>query len=170
MTFLIIVLIIIALMVWNIVSLNKQWDKRYSTRNNKSELYIGTYIGGLDDVLSGSGVKVWNHNTKLRIEYEKVDNNVDFANFNKINSIKIVSKDYIKEKVSLGKVLVFGVFALGMKDSKKIYENFIQIEYKDQKDRDKIAIIDLNEKDIREIINSYNKFKKENVILERVVE
>jgi len=65
----------------------------------------------------------------------------------------------IREQVTLGRLIAFGVFALGMKKQKKDIVKYVVLEYLDEND-DKQNMI-LQSKDASLILNTINQYKNE---------
>lgn len=65
----------------------------------------------------------------------------------------------IREQVTLGRLIAFGIFALGMKKQKKDVVKYVVLEYLDEND-DKQNMI-LQSKDASLILNTINQYKNE---------
>lgn len=77
-----------------------------------------------------------------------------------IQNVEIKTETEIKEKVSLGKLMFFGILAFGMNGKEStVIKNYITIEVKDSRD-EFIIILDGKGRD-REIVNLINRVKSE---------
>ncbi|MGL4730114.1 MAG: hypothetical protein ACRCW0_00840 [Clostridium sp.] len=87
------------------------------------------YVGGLGDIDPNILLIC---KDRIRLYYD--DYNSEYIDIYKesIKSVKLESKLELKEKVNTGKLLIFGIFALGMKkDSLQEYSRFIRLDIYD---------------------------------------
>ena len=88
----------------------------------------GIYIAGLPDKLSGKDCYITLFENYIEFFFAE-DKSTHKMYMQDIKDVRIVSESEIREKVGLGKLIVFGVFALAMKNKKEEYRNLLQIEH-----------------------------------------
>lgn len=134
----------------NAVRIQGQKDK-----SNGGLLFIqsGEYLGGLDDTEGGKSVtiKVYKTNT-LHLNFGKLGMDEKIILLKDIKDIGIKSDIEIQKEISLGRLVAFGIFALGMKKQKTKVENYTIIKYNDGKKEQNIILkLTNNENFVRKI-------------------
>jgi hypothetical protein len=88
---------------------------------------------------------------------------------NKLISCNLRTDQEITETVTLGRLLVFGIFAFGMKKPKKIITKYIVINFYDESDKQQMVIIECPRYSsffidkVRECMDNYNNQLKESI-------
>ena len=123
-------LIIIGLIVvwWKYTDMTTEETLAKYKKDGEEYTIAGKYISGLSNVLSGKDAFITVCNNRI---YPLIDKEKEIY-YDKIYSAKIVGKDYIQEKYSMGKLICLGALALGTdKKTTTIYTNYLELEYED---------------------------------------
>lgn len=142
----VIAIIIIIFLFIGLIGLGEQQEQ-----DKKNEVLFrgeGEYLGGLSDTEGGK---------KFTCIFDK--NNIAFKGkltmrirISNIKNIAIKSEMQIQSDISLGKMVVFGVFALAMKNKKTVVNNYSVMNiYQHGKDQTIILRMQDNEKFVRQI-------------------
>lgn len=132
----------------------------YNNSNESNIIYqdiFCKYLGGYPDIEGGRSAKI-GILTKDFIVIQ-IGNNTKTIKKNDLINAEIMSEQSIVQNVSLGKIIAFGVFALGMKNPKTIVKNYLILTYKEN-EKEISIIIDSNNlerltRELRQVINSY---------------
>lgn len=137
-------ILIIGACVLFVIKCNNDAEKQIKNRNDyykandlKSLGRFGlSYHGGYKNAGFTENAHIEVFENKIRIELKGDAKNpfiIDrFYTYDKILDIELKTEQDIKESISLGKLLVFGVFALGMKGkSKTISQEYIVLRVKE---------------------------------------
>lgn len=112
----------------------------------------GKYIAGLPDKLSGKEfyIDIFNNYVELFFVDGRITHKIPWED---IQDVRIVSQEHVKNEVSLGRLAVFGVFALAMKKNKEEYKNMLQLTHKYQGEIVSSIYIIKTESDLMKIVN-----------------
>lgn len=135
------------------------------TYNNglTKESYVNAeleYVGGIDGIYDLTKVNISiNNNGKLNIVFYY--NFYDYGrvvDFNDIIDMSIQTEEQVRNDVTLSRVILFGVFALGMKKEKRYMQKYLIINYLEDGCEKQIITRGQNAPKVREC---YEKLKKE---------
>lgn len=85
------------------------------------------YLGGFPTITSNKKCTLELKDNGLSINIEEYGSRI--ISLRNISDIRIVSKEQLQEKINLGKLIVFGFYALAFKDKQIITNDFLQIQY-----------------------------------------
>lgn len=74
----------------------------------------------------------------IRLQLDKYDITIPY---DKLLDYKLQTEEEIQQKITLGRLLIFGVFALGMKKSKKKTTKYIVLEFVDDNSKKQNVIL-----------------------------
>ena len=126
-------------------------------QNREIKFITCKYYGGFPDISNKKKCTI----TKKGEEFE-YRFSIDTIRHSKIKKTKcsIITQTQLQEQVSLGKLVVFGIFALGMKNTKELTEEYCKVDITNE-DKTVISII-LKHDNIttnQEILDFFNKAK-----------
>lgn len=122
------------------------------------------YCGGFYEIEGGKETTITIYDNRVILTILKSSNNF-YSGYSKtlyisnIENIGIKSETQIRSEISLGKMIMFGIFSLAMKNDKTITTNYLVIDYNSGDD---ITSIILNADSNEEIIELINKLKRGN--------
>lgn len=128
-------------------------DPNYVPLANRKYIH-GEYIGGLSNLVAPVSMSIELFPEYLLLKYNDKEIKIDKIN---IKSIEVMTKQQIESQVGLGKLLVFGVLAFGMKKKKEVIENYLVLKYKDCNEEKNIILGDCENNRIQECIDYYEK-------------
>lgn len=88
------------------------------------------YMGGLPDITGDKNITISVKENNIFISFQNNLITKDIP-MNSVVNAEIKSETQITNEVGLGKILVFGVLAFGMKNKKTHVENYLLLTYKD---------------------------------------
>lgn len=113
-----------------ICSLNQSIEKDKNELGILYQEFSAKYLGGLPYVygVKKVDIKVYKETFCLDIKgYKKVC--FDKSN---INNVEIIKHNQVVDEINIGKVEVFGYFALGMQDKKTIIKKYVAVTINDE--------------------------------------
>lgn len=125
----------------------------------------GKYLTGLPDKIGNKDfhITIYNEYIELFFVDGRVTNKIPLK---RVYSAKIVSESFIREQISLGKMLAFGVFSLAMKKKQKQeVNNYLQLSFKYENEKVKAIFSIDDDKKLEEIvgyIRNVIRIRKEN--------
>lgn len=146
-----ILLLIMGAILLPIYSINK--------RNEGSrDVYIAgvKYMGGFEDLEGGKDVKTFVLNDEEQDLVLIIDLSRKIIHKKDIVNVVIQTEQQLVQNINLGKIVAFGIFALGMKDTKSVAVNYVVLSYKDEKNDIKNIILQSN--DIQYLYNQIKAF------------
>lgn len=130
--------------------------------NNREGIVYYEYIkliGGIPNILGGRNGELKMTKDNITLEFNGVDGMKKYKiSKNDFINAEIMSKETIENKVSIGKLLCFGVLAFGMKNKKQIIDNYVVINHMVENDK-KSIVLELNG-GLERSVNQLNLFKK----------
>ena len=144
-------------------SLNEKIKKWESQGLHYIKTYYGDgikyrYIGGLERHQKETYIKEINF-FKEKIQLLLGESGVANISVKRIKKASLMSSIEIQEKIGLGKIAVFGVFALAMKNKKNINKRYINIELDEGDGVEYSVFLEVPAKDIA-IVKLINKIIK----------
>jgi hypothetical protein len=116
--------------------------------------YGAMYLGGFPDIIGGKAdIEIKENGVFINCKH----NGSKFIFAKNIISSEIKTNTQIEEEISLGKILLFGVFSLGMKNRNTVVKNYIDIKYNDNGTTRDII---LESKQTQNLINTLRRLKK----------
>ena len=122
-------------------------------------IWESTYIGGYDDVAGGKKAEILLFKNKLDINFVTNMSNSKSINIENINTIKIMSQELIQNEISIGKMLIFGVLAFGMRDNKTTVNNYLVVNYNEDNLNYNVILSVLSNSAMENLIKKYKEIK-----------
>lgn len=152
----------------------KHKETKINKYNKKGVSFISNYtlkcyggISGFSGSSESYSLNIDVCNDRLVIE---TNINEKYIMAKDINYCKISTEKEIEEKISLGKLVVFGIWAFGMKKKQNIKENkYIEMGYLDERRQEKIALFEEKGnfrflQDVKRIMKEYRVVDTDKVI------
>lgn len=150
---LLLVLITIIIIVFVFKQTTKQLEED-EAKGIKFKEFGAKFLGGLPDVEGNKKVDIILNKTKLELYINGREKSIPVHS---IKNAEIKTNQQIANEVSLGKLLVFGIFALGMKNEKTIIKNYVDVTFNDNgTNRDIILESTDNEGLVRQLRGLYS--------------
>ncbi|MGH4138297.1 hypothetical protein [Clostridium sp.] len=155
-----IILVLIIGFLFMVACLVSSWDTKtkdnYNISNNIIERFNIKYLGGgFPDIEGG-------HDGIIEFKDEGIffiiNNHKRYISRKTLIKAEIQSKQQISQEISLGKVLVFGILAWGMKDNKTTTENCLVITFQDNEQIRDIIISAIVLENISSTFQTYIKY------------
>lgn len=144
--------IILAIAIIGFVALGKLADKSLKKTQSENGIVLiepdVKYMGGLADFEGGKNINLTLYKDRLVLIFPRERKTI---NLRDILAAEISSETQIRHDVSLGKIIAWGVFALG-KD-REVVRNYTVITYNDSIDGERKVVLDTpnNESVVRSI-------------------
>lgn len=137
-------IIVGAIAIWVIYGVATDDKKMKNRMKDTIAIDQGKYISGFKDIYAGSDVIYEIQKDKLKLFLDNRNNPaIKIIDFKDITDIKLVTKEFVKQKVSLGKFLLFGAFSLAMKESVLEYDSYLGIVL--NSDEDGMIVVNLKD-------------------------
>lgn len=128
--FLIIILICVVLFLIANSTANQEMQREKQINEQNGTLYKDStmkYLGGFPTIASNKKCTLELKENSLTINIEEYGNRI--ISLKNISDIRIISKEQLQKKINLGKLVVFGFYALAFQDTKIVTNDFLQIQY-----------------------------------------
>jgi F0F1-type ATP synthase membrane subunit a len=115
------------------------------------------YCGGFEDIEGGKKTAIGIYKEKIQLFILKKNSNyfdgyTKIIDISKIKNAAIKSETQVQSEIGLGKMLIFGVFALAMKNKRTTVNNYVIIDYYNGDSLQSIALsTSMNEKIVQTI-------------------
>lgn len=152
----VLVLILIILFLGIMVNiLQKDNKERYKKYNILYEEHDAIFMSGLPYVEGGKKATLTVNGKGFFI---KIDGYEEIPIYSQdIIDVEIKTNEQITKEIGVGKLLVFGIFAFGMKNEKTIVKNYICVNCRIS---DKIQNVIVESKNTQQLLNTLRRFIK----------
>ncbi|EDS77048.1 putative MurF [Clostridium botulinum C str. Eklund] len=116
--------------------------------------HYARYIGGLPDLAGGKDATLYIKENEITLETFGVNPITKIINMKDITKAEIQSETQINQSVGLGKLIMFGVLAFGMKKKSEV-KSYLLLGYKDNNEERNIILESTILEQITQTIRKY---------------
>lgn len=101
-------------------------------------VYNINLISGIDRATGGNSTKLYVKKDGIYMKVYPFE--TCSIGFDRISRVYIQNESEIRENVTLGRILTFGIFSLGMKKRTEVLKKYLVIEYLDEREKDNAIV------------------------------
>lgn len=157
----IIILIIILILTGLFTQTSQESISKMEKLKQERCILMGAYIGGCKEIYD-AGMTGWMIINKQKIEMfykEKLQDKSYVIPIENVLEAYLQTEEEIQKQVTLGRLLVFGILAFGLKKTKKMLKKYMVIKFLNIKGEEDTLIYD--SKNYSQALEKINEFKNE---------